>query len=397
MLLHYSIIIPTYNHCEDLLKPCLESILKYTDLDDIEILVVANGCTDNTENYVNSLGKHFRLIWFNEPLGYTKAINEGIKQSIGEFIILLNNDVEILTSEKNYWLERLYKPFIDNTNTAISGPLCLHDHDVNNNFIVFFCAMIPKYIFDTVGLLDEQFNPGYGEDIDFTLRIKKAGYEIACVDKMEFKNNTFVGTYPIYHKNNKTFGTIPEYNSIVEKNRLVLKEKYKNNEFKTMKLNLACGYDYDPMYINVDLYAPEAARVDFRYDVKKLPYEDNTIDEIKASHIIEHFDFFEGQEVLKEWYRVLKPRGKLLIETPDFLTSCIEFVNANEQERIALYGHFFACPWVPGQTHKFLFTETQLRSQLEWLNFKNIIRINPVSNYVTKGKEHLFLTLEAYK
>lgn len=393
----FSIIIPTYNHCDDLLKPCIESIIKYTDLNDIEILIVANGCTDNTANYVNSLGEPFKLIWFDNALGYTKAVNKGIKKAKGEFIILLNNDIEILPSEKNYWLTRLYKPFLENNNTGITGPLSLYDHDVNNTFIVFFCAMISKCAFINVGLLDEQFNPGYGEDIDFAMRLRTAGYNLVCVDDMKFQNNTFVGTYPLYHKNNKTFGTMPEYNSIVEKNKLILKEKYINSEFKSVKLNLACGYDYDPAYINVDLYAPDDAKVDFRYDVKKLPYEDNVVDEIKASHIIEHFDFFEGQEVLKEWYRVLKPGGKLHIETPDFLMSCLEFINADEQTRISMYGHFFACPWIPGQTHKFLFTETQLRSQLEWLNFKNITRVSPRSKYVTKGKEHLFLTLEAYK
>jgi len=38
----YSIIIGTLNHCEDLLKPCLESIRKYTDLTDCEVIVVSN-------------------------------------------------------------------------------------------------------------------------------------------------------------------------------------------------------------------------------------------------------------------------------------------------------------------------------------------------------------------
>ena len=47
--MRYSIVIPTYNHCEDLLKPCLESIFKYTDMTDVELVISANGCTDNTD------------------------------------------------------------------------------------------------------------------------------------------------------------------------------------------------------------------------------------------------------------------------------------------------------------------------------------------------------------
>ena len=78
----YSIVIPTYNHLEDCLKPCLKSIIKYTDLSQVEIIIVANGCTDNTKEYVESLGSPFKLLWIDEPSGYTKSTNEGIKISI---------------------------------------------------------------------------------------------------------------------------------------------------------------------------------------------------------------------------------------------------------------------------------------------------------------------------
>jgi len=51
----YSIVIPTYNHCEDLLKPCLESIFKYTDMTDVELVISANGCKDGTSDYLKAL------------------------------------------------------------------------------------------------------------------------------------------------------------------------------------------------------------------------------------------------------------------------------------------------------------------------------------------------------
>ena len=47
-----SIVIPTYNHLEDCLKPCLESIIKYTDLEDVEIVIVAQVTTEK-EQYAN--------------------------------------------------------------------------------------------------------------------------------------------------------------------------------------------------------------------------------------------------------------------------------------------------------------------------------------------------------
>ena len=165
---------------------------------------------------------------------------------------------------------------------------------------------------------------------------------------------------------------------------------------------MACGHDYDEDYINVDLYAPDDARCDIRFDVMKLPYEDNSVDEIKAFHIIEHFHFFEIQEVLKEWHRVLKPGGRLYMETPDFLETCRSFVEGSpvmhiEDWRVLLYGHFFAHAWVPGQTHKFLFTESQMRTNLSWAGFKQVNRLPPASKYVLPHTIDLFLNVEAFK
>ena len=178
--------------------------------------------------------------------------------------------------------------------------------------------------------------------------------------------------------------------------------KQKNKLLPSLKLHLACGHDYNEDYINVDLYAPEDAKCDVRFDVQKLPYPDNSVDEIKAFHIIEHFHFFEIEKVLAEWYRVLKPGGRLYLETPDFLETCRSFVEGSpvmplEEWRVLLYGHFFAHPWVPGQTHKFLFTENQLRTNLSWAGFKGVNRLPPASKYVMNETVHLFLNVEAFK
>lgn len=165
----------------------------------------------------------------------------------------------------------------------------------------------------------------------------------------------------------------------------------------TIKLHLACGKDYRQGYINVDYYTENFVKVDQRFDITDIPYADDSVDEILALHVIEHFDFHEGQRVLSEWYRVLKPNGKLVLETPDFLETCREFVNGSQNTRLALYNHFFAAPWIPGQIHKFLFTEDQLRVQLGWAGFTNSKRINPISIYATDNNHHLLLAMEAYK
>jgi hypothetical protein len=112
-----------------------------------------------------------------------------------------------------------------------------------------------------------------------------------------------------------------------------------------VKLNLGCGDERIPGYINCDLYEPTA---DAQFDAKLIPLPDNSVDEIRAYHLIEHFTFHTAFDVLKEWKRVLKPNGKLVLETPDFYQSCKRFVWAceenNNDEQIRLYSHFFAWP-----------------------------------------------------
>lgn len=179
--------------------------------------------------------------------------------------------------------------------------------------------------------------------------------------------------------------------------KLPLLHKKHGFNLPKLKLHLACGEDYKEGYVNSDLYPLGTAKVDAIFDAKIVPYEDNTVDEILASHVIEHFHFKEGIEVLKEWCRVLKPGGKLVVETPDFLESCKAFIVANPAFRNQLYGHFFAFPEMPGQVHKFLFTEEQLRIELGWAGFKEVNRIAPFSHYVQPHMINLFLAMEATK
>ena len=49
-----------------------------------------------------------------------------------------------------------------------------------------------------------------------------------------------------------------------------------------------------------------------------LPYDDNSIEEIRASHVLEHFSFNDAKKALIEWVRVLKPGGRLRVAVPDF-------------------------------------------------------------------------------
>jgi GT2 family glycosyltransferase len=151
-----SIVIPTYNHLDDCLKPCIESIIQYTDLSAVEVLIVANGCKDNTAEFVNKLGHPFKLIWVDEGIGYTKATNLGIKAAVGDYVVLLNNDTICLAQAKNQWLDMLVEPFeIADKKVGITGPLSLYDNYAGDNVMIFFCVCIKRNVLEELSFYEE--------------------------------------------------------------------------------------------------------------------------------------------------------------------------------------------------------------------------------------------------
>lgn len=226
-MIKYSIIIPTaFDKLEELLKPCIESIIKYTDLNETEIIVVSNGATDGTDEYVRSLIPPVKLLSFPKAIGYPAAINEGTFIADGEFIIPFNNDNILLEQEKDSWIKILADPFKD-PKVGISGPWLNWCPSAERDFLIFFCVMIRKSIFNELGELDvEAFSMGYGEDCDFCCKVEDAGYKIACIDVTSYDGNMGIGYFPIYHAGNKTFKNWPDGDKLLAHNRQILHDRY---------------------------------------------------------------------------------------------------------------------------------------------------------------------------
>lgn len=229
-----SVVIPTYNHCDDLLKPCLESIKELTDLSQVEILVVANGCKDNTKEYVESLGDPFKLIWFDEPMGYTKSTNAGIQQATGEYIVLLNNDTKITFGPPHTWINLLLEPFYKDPKVGITGPMLAHCPEADRDFLIGFCICIKREMFDRFGILDEVFSPGYGEDTDFCCKVQDGGFKIVQVcpssTYADDAHKVMVGSFPIWHAGNVTFHKWPGGEELLRHNNEILRQRYNNNK-----------------------------------------------------------------------------------------------------------------------------------------------------------------------
>lgn len=228
----YSIVIPTYNHFEDCLKPCVDSILATVDAAEVEIIVVANGCVDGTKDYLQQHAKTVKTIWLDEPAGYTKATNLGIKEANGNYIILLNNDVVIYnTGIKNHWINILEEPFKIDEKVGITGAAKNYHAGTDHDFLLFFCVMVSKRLINEIGFLDEIFNPGYGEDIDYCYRARNAGYKVLQVPndvtytKMRgYKDHTIF--FPLYHPGSTTVHSVPGWLDIVARNEQILNERY---------------------------------------------------------------------------------------------------------------------------------------------------------------------------
>jgi len=233
-----SIIIPTLNHLDDCLKPCIESIKKYCNLENKEILIVANGCTDGTREYIEGLGEPFKLLWFDNPLGYSKANNEAIKVATGDYILLLNNDTQLLEQQKDTMINMLLDPFRLNSKVGITGPLKSLSPLIMREFIIFFCAMIKKEVFDKIGLLDESFGKGAGEDTDFCIKAEDAGYEIAIAGEMTGRDTSAViGSVPIWHKGEATVHEFNDWDEHFENNTKMLVERYPVTNSKSVDIN----------------------------------------------------------------------------------------------------------------------------------------------------------------
>lgn len=222
----FSIVIPTYNRW-DLLSRCLRSIKDNTDLTDGEVIVVSNGCTDHTPFYFdeNFKDKNFHLVHWPKPLGYPKAVNMGMSAATGDIVILLNNDIAILG---NSWYSILTEPFTTDPSAGVTG--VIKRYQGGKPWILFFCAAIKRDVINKIGLLDETFTPGCGEDIDYCMRAFNAGYSIVQTPDENLSNitgtNKMTGTFPIFHEGGVTVNKNPDQNTIYARNMRIVEERY---------------------------------------------------------------------------------------------------------------------------------------------------------------------------
>lgn len=151
---------------------------------------------------------------------------------------------------------------------------------------------------------------------------------------------------------------------------------------RQIRLNLGCGSAYKPGCINMDRYDTSVA--DTICDLDHLPIESNAVDVIEASQVIEHFDYAHCKYALAEWFRVLRPEGTLILETPDLEKTSQKLISSDlETQRTTLQ-------WIYGidslgMQHKTGFTSNLLKGLLEEIGFEKISREKPRTHVYEHG------------
>ena len=129
-----------------------------------------------------------------------------------------------------------------------------------------------------------------------------------------------------------------------------------------MKLNLGGGNQKIPGFVNIDRLNGQEAY--------PLPaYADGSVDEIRASHILEHFGHREVPEVLKEWVRVLKPGGVLKIAVPDF-----DYLVQHRHDELPLESYLMGGQSDQNDFHKSIFSERKLRDLMRYVGLTDVTR-----------------------
>jgi predicted SAM-dependent methyltransferase len=153
----------------------------------------------------------------------------------------------------------------------------------------------------------------------------------------------------------------------------------KIRKMETLKLNVGCGKVKLPGWVNIDI-EPDA---DLVLDIRNnLPFDNNSVDFIYNEHVIEHFTYEEGDKILTEFERCLKPEGVLRIATPD-LDYIIQTYSSDWKTADWLSWPEFEFIKTRGQMinisfrwwgHKYLYNEEDLRNKLIKAGFRKIKR-----------------------
>ncbi len=285
-----TIIILTWNGLA-YTKRCLETLRGRTVFPDYEVVVVDNGSTDGTVEYLRSL-HWLRLFENGSNLGFVRGNNRALAECGGDSdFVLLNNDTEIIRPE---WLSRLQATAYSAPEVGIVGarlrrPDGMLQHagtympvetfwgqqvgagekDINQfnadaevEGVVFACAYIKREVYERVGPLDEDYF-SYFEDSDYCLKARSHGFKVVCCGSATV----------VHHENTSTRVNKVSHGSMFLESQKTFKRKWQaaleNSRYTSevnwhSLLNFPNGYANSSRELVLELDR-QGVRVNYRY------------------------------------------------------------------------------------------------------------------------------------
>ena len=276
-----SLIIPTRNGLQ-LLRQCVRSIVDKTDYAPYEIVIVDNGSDDPaTLEYLSALGEdpRVRVLRDDRPFNFSALNNAAARMCRGQLLALVNNDIEVIGGG---WLHEMASLAMRPDVGAVGARLWFADGTLQHAGVVLgiggvaahvhrklprtdpgyhgrarltqefsavtaACLVLRKAVFEAVGGLDEANLAVDYNDIDFCLRIRRAGYRVIWTPHAE-----------LYHHESATRG----------QQRPAAQQQRYDREVAFMRERWGQLLGYDPAYNpnltlkHTDFSISEAPRVD---------------------------------------------------------------------------------------------------------------------------------------
>lgn len=223
-----SILIPTCDHVEDLQK-CITSILEKSTYNNYEIIVIENNSkAEKTFSYYEEIKKNprIRVIYWEAGFNYSAINNFGEKHAEGEYLLLLNNDVEVITPS---WIEEMLMYAQQPEIGAVGAKLYFPDDTIQHAGVILgirglaghghrgfarnangymkrlkivqeymvvtaACLLVERKKFQEVQGFEEELAVDFN-DVDFCMKLRKCGYE-----------NIFTPYAQMYHYESKSRG-----------------------------------------------------------------------------------------------------------------------------------------------------------------------------------------------
>ena len=399
-----SIVVVAHNQSEQL-KECLDSIVSTVMPGMYEIVIVDNGSSDDTGEWVSEIdGISY---WHeNEVLGYAQAANQGIRLS-GPFndVFLLDADCVLADNSMFYLMLGLYsdnkvgaiggitndyvndqKMFIDTQNmveaqkivATVNSPM--RDAYERAIYISDYAILIRRDAIEKVGMLDEEFLGDTYEDKDLCVRINYAGLSVLlCYNSYIFKffnRHAIYGDNEVENENKKAFlkkwGFSIDYSNTARDGLIEMIKAENDKPIEVLELGCAMGstlHRIKRLWSNANVYGIEydkaVARVAEKMgniiqgDVEsmEIPYDKKQFDYIICADVLEHLR--NPQDALNRFIPYLKDDGYMIISLPNIRHYAVFMM-------LALLGRFdYASDGILDSTHLKFFTRDTAKEMIE--------------------------------